>query len=165
MLLSSTLSLQKYLLNMDTRLYHTALAIKFGVTGIPDVHVSLDGDEIHNGTINKSMIVCIDCDLELGKHVLVIEHRNKQPSDPSTELIIESISLNGIDSPKFAWQGIYSPNYPEPWATEQLNAGRKLEQELASTTHLGWNGKWTLTFTAPVFTWIHQVEDLGWIHQ
>jgi hypothetical protein len=150
---------------MDTRLYHTALVIEFDVIGIPDVHVSLDGGEIHSGILGKSMSMCIDCDLELGKHVLVIEHRNKQLNDPSTELIINSISFNGIASPKFAWQGIYSPSYPEPWATEQLSAGRRLAPELMATTHLGWNGKWTLTFTAPVFTWIHQVEDLGWIHQ
>jgi hypothetical protein len=149
---------------MVTRLYHTALAIDLGVTGTPDVCVSLNGVEIHNGVINKSVIMCIDGDLEPGDHVLVIEHKNKQPNDSSTELAITSITFNGITSPKFAWQGTYIPNYPEPWATEQLKAGRKLESELVATTHLGWNGKWTLTFTAPVFTWIHHVEDLGWIH-
>jgi hypothetical protein len=150
---------------MATRLYHTELAIELAVTGTPDACVSLDGNKIHSGTITKSIVVCINDDLEPGEHVLVIEHRNKPHSDPRTELIIESISFNGITSPKFAWQGVYTPSYPEPWATEQRNLGHTLAPTLTASTHLGWNGQWALTFTAPIFTWIHQVEDLGWIHQ
>jgi hypothetical protein len=150
---------------MVTRLYHTDLTIELAVAGTPDVRISLDGDEIHSGTIKKSTVVCIKGDLEPGQHVLTIEHRNKLPSDPTTELIIDSISFNGIASPKFVWQGVYTPIYPEPWATEQRNAGRVLAPTVTATTHLGWNGQWSLTFTAPIFTWIHQVEDLGWIHQ
>ena len=65
-----------------------------------------------------------------------------------------------IQDPKFAWAGIYRPEYPEPWASEQTN----LATELSSHTYLGWNGTWRLTFGVPVFTWIHQVQNLGWIY-
>jgi hypothetical protein len=107
----------------------------------------------------------VDLELAPGNHNIVVEHCNKRSNDPSTELIITAITFNGISSPKFVWEGMYVPDYPEPWATEQRLAGNTLFKELAVTTHLGWNGKWTLIFTAPVFTWIHRVEDLGWIHQ
>ena len=31
-------------------------------------------------------------------------------------------------------------------------------------TYLGWNGRWVLEFETPVFTWIHRLEDLGWLY-
>ena len=77
---------------------------------------------------------------------------------------IVSVEFFGINDPKFAWSGIYTPNYPEPWATEQQNQGVVLKQHLGPHTYLGWPGKWTLTFDVPVFTWIHRVQNLGWIY-
>jgi hypothetical protein len=29
---------------------------------------------------------------------------------------------------------------------------------------MGWNGRWELNFRVPIFTWIHQLENLGWIY-
>ena len=91
---------------------------------------------------------------------LTVEHYHKSADDPTTAVIIDSVSFFGIQDPKFAWAGIYRPEYPEPWASEQTN----LATELSSHTYLGWNGTWRLTFGVPVFTWIHQVQNLGWIY-
>jgi len=79
-------------------------------------------------------------------------------------VVIESVSFFGIEDPKFAWSGVYTPVYPEPWATEQQEQGVVLQPHLCPHTYLGWNGKWTLTFDVPVFTWIHRVQNLGWIY-
>ena len=79
-------------------------------------------------------------------------------------VIIESVSFFGISDPKFAWAGVYEPKYPEPWASEQRNQGVVLMPHLSPHTYLGFNGKWTLTFSVPVFTWMHTVQDLGWIY-
>jgi len=79
-------------------------------------------------------------------------------------VIVESVSFFGIADPKFAWSGVYTPVYPEPWATEQQDQGVVLKPQLCPHTYLGWPGKWTLTFTVPVFTWIHRVQNLGWIY-
>lgn len=79
-------------------------------------------------------------------------------------VVIEEVSFFGIRDPQFAWAGIYKPEYPEPWATEQRNQGVVLKPQLSSHTYLGWPGKWTLTFDIPVFTWIHQTQNLGWIY-
>tara|TARA_R110000868_G_scaffold295331_1_gene555741 strand:- start:1003 stop:1431 length:429 start_codon:yes stop_codon:yes gene_type:complete len=91
---------------------------------------------------------------------LTIEHVNKATDDATTAVIIDSVSFFGIRDPKFAWAGVYRPNYPEPWASEQTN----LASELSPHTYLGWNGCWSLTFGVPVFTWIHQTQNLGWIY-
>jgi hypothetical protein len=79
-------------------------------------------------------------------------------------VVIESISFFDIEDPKFVWAGVYTPEYPEPWATEQRDQGVVLKPHLCPHTYLGWNGKWTLTFDLPVFTWIHRVQNLGWIY-
>jgi hypothetical protein len=79
-------------------------------------------------------------------------------------VIIEQISFFGIQDPKFVWAGVYKPQYPEPWATEQRNAGQILHPELCPHTYLSWPGIWTLDFDVPIFTWIHNTQDLGWIY-
>ena len=92
---------------------------------------------------------------------LTVELINKTAQEA---VVIESVSFFGIEDPKFAWAGVYTPVYPEPWATEQRDQGVVLKPQLCPHTYLGWNGKWTLTFTVPVFTWIHKVQNLGWIY-
>ena len=79
-------------------------------------------------------------------------------------VIIEKVSFFGIEDPRFAWAGIYRPRYPEPWATEQTNAGIVLTSELCPHTYLSWPGPWTLTIGVPIFTWIHNLQNLGWIY-
>ena len=97
---------------------------------------------------------------------LSIEFLNKQDSDTIVELnldkavVIENISFFGISDPRFIWAGEYRPNYPELWASQQKN----LQTVLKNHNYLGWNGKWTLTFDVPVFTWIHKIQNLGWIY-
>ena len=99
--------------------------------------------------------------------IITVELLNKIDADtvPDKQLdkavIIESVSFFGISDPKFAWAGVYEPKYPEPWYSEQTV---KPEPLLKSHTYLSWNGKWTLTFDLPVFTWIHGVQNLGWIY-
>jgi hypothetical protein len=101
---------------------------------------------------------------------LTVELLNKTDSDTIPDkgldkaVIIESVSFFGISDPKFAWAGVYEPNYPELWASEQRNQGVILKQHLSPQTYLGFNGKWTLSFSVPVFTWMHTVQNLGWIY-
>ena len=102
---------------------------------------------------------------------LTVELLNKTDKDtvPDQNLdkavVVETISFFDISDPKFVWAGLYYPVYPEPWATEQKNQGVVLEKELKYHNYLSWNGVWKLQFTVPVFTWIHQIQDLGWIYK
>lgn len=93
---------------------------------------------------------------------LEINHTNKSATDSSTAVIIDRIEFFGIADPKFIWQGVYYPEYPEPWYSEQTV---KPLSALPAQTYLGWNGVYRLEFGIPVFTWMHQVQDLGWIYQ
>lgn len=149
---------------MDTPLYRTDISVRLSSIGSPHVVVTLDDQPVFDDILHQEKTITIDRHLSADAHVLGIEHRNKSPQDPSTEVQILSIGFNGIESPKFVWQGIYEPIYPEPWATQQQQLGTILKTHLENVQNLGWNGKWTLTFSVPIFTWIHHVEDLGWIH-
>jgi len=114
-------------------------------------------------TIDFDFVADQDCQL-------IVEFLNKTDQDcvPAQNLdkavVIESVDFFGITDPRFAWAGVYEPVYPEPWATEQHNQGVALKQHLCPHTYLSWNGKWTLTFSVPVFTWIHRLQNLGWIY-
>jgi hypothetical protein len=79
-------------------------------------------------------------------------------------VVIQQVSFFGITDPRFAWAGVYEPVYPEPWATEQSDAGITLQPQLCPHTYLSWSGTWTLTFKLPIFSWIHNIQDLGWIY-
>lgn len=99
---------------------------------------------------------------------LSVEFVNKQDTDTLGDkdkaVVIKSVRFNDIGSDKLLWQGCYRPRYPEPWYSQQKSAGKHLPECLSAHTYLGWNGVWTLNFDIPVFTWIHRIEDLGWIY-
>jgi hypothetical protein len=106
-------------------------------------------------------------DFELSTHgtkTLSIQHCNKSSSDKNTAVIIKNLSFFGIQDTRFIWQGQYRPEYPEPWASQQKNCGITLAPVLTPVDCLGWNGIWTLEFDVPIFTWIHRVQNLGWIY-
>jgi len=98
---------------------------------------------------------------------LTVELLNKTNADtrPDKELdkavVIESVCFFDITDNRFIWLGEYRPEYPEPWYSQQTIRPEPL---LKNHTYLSWNGKWTLTFDVPVFTWIHRVQNLGWIY-
>jgi hypothetical protein len=120
-------------------------------------------DLIETTTVHFDFVSAADCELN-------VEFLNKQDSDTVPEhgldkaVVIESVSFFGINDPKFVWAGAYTPDYPEPWATQQRSQGVVLKPQLNSHNYLSWNGKWRLTFSVPVFTWIHKTQNLGWIY-
>ena len=100
-----------------------------------------------------------------GTHVqLTVEKYGKTirdtQGDLDTAIIISEVKLNGITDPKFAWSGIYRPDYPDYY----LNQNPNLKTELSAHNYLGWNGVWTLDLSLPIYTWIHKTLDLGWIY-
>lgn len=119
-------------------------------------------------TVSLRQNTTFDFDLETSETCeLIIEFLNKKDSDTVPDqghdkaVVIDSVSFFGITDPRFVWAGVYEPRYPEPWYSQQIS---KPKQFLVGHTYLGWNGKWRLTFDVPVFTWIHQTQNLGWIY-
>lgn len=131
----------------------------------PTIKVGLNG-VTEDITLDKETWFNYNYTSEATTNILQIELYGKTDKDSDmangkdTAIIIEEIKLNGITSPKFAWAGAYTPNYPAHY----INDNPTSASTLSPCTYLGWNGIWTLEFTVPVFTWIHKVEGLGWIY-
>ena len=125
----------------------------------PNIRVGVNGDVL---TVVLDKTQTMDFEFTSDKDCqLTVELVDKKDQEA---VVVESVSFFGITDPKFAWSGVYEPQYPEPWATQQHNQGVVLKQHLSPHTYLSWPGKWTLTFDVPVFTWIHRVQNLGWIY-
>ena len=52
------------------------------------------------------------------------------------------------------YNGVYTPIYPEPWATQQKNNGIELPESITNSPDLGHNGTWSLSFTSPFYMWL-----------
>ena len=138
---------------MDTKTYSVNINILLTPVGRPHCRVTL-GDHVQD--VHMKELTWINFQVSgLGPMQLNIEHYGKRDSDPTTAVVIEKITFNEITSPKFVWEGLYRPNYPSHMTGDS---------ELKYHNYLGWNGMWTLDFTLPIYTWIHQVENLGWIY-
>ena len=69
-------------------------------------------------------------------------------------LHIKYIEIDDIDIGSLVYEGVYKPEYPEQWATQQAKAGNKLPESLKNVTTMGHNGTWTLTFNSPFYMWL-----------
>ncbi len=125
-------------------------------------------DVFYKEEIKKNKIYSYEEYLPIGNHDIQVNFLNKKNTDTIGQkdkaIKIDKIVFNGIESKKFIWQGIYHPVYPEPWASQQKKIGNELNSVINPATYLGWNGQWTLTYSAPIFTWIHKIENHGWIY-
>ena len=134
----------------------------------PDVIVRIGKDYVWKGGLKKPTVFSHDHPMINGPNNISLEMINKKDTDTVGDLdravIIRSVAFNGIGSDRLLWQGRYYPHYPPLWASQQRQAGHEPAVCLPAHTYIGWNGVWILDFHVPVFTWIHQVEGLGWIY-
>jgi len=143
-------------------MYPVKLSFVLEPTGKPWVKIRT-GRQEHTVQITVTQRFDFDIVAE-GQAMLEIELFDKSDLDPQQAVQIKQLSFYGIEDPRFIWLGKYHPVYPEPWATQQREQGQELPLVLTNTDYLGWNGVWRLQFDVPVFTWIHQVQNLGWIY-
>lgn len=125
----------------------------------PDVFVSVPGHVVRE-TLWETKRIELEFDAPFGW--LEVVFMNKPDNDIDLAVVIDKIEFFGISDPRFVWAGVYTPKYPEPWFSQQKE---KPPASLPSQNYLGWNGKWRLDFSVPVFTWMHQTLNLGWIYQ
>jgi len=136
-----------------------ATRVKMSVTLEPIDHpciiIDLNGQwQMHNLTDTTDF----DFDFQAQDSVcLKIMHINKPEMDADTAVVVKKISFFGIEDRRFLYQGTYYPDYPKHYTNEKIAA-------MPGCTYLGWNGTYELSFTVPVFTWIHKVQGLGWIY-
>jgi hypothetical protein len=141
-------------------MFETCIEILLEPIGVPEVEIQVGNSVVHT-ILSKEETFTFNLKLAQGDLPITVSMLNKSDTDGSTAVIVKEVTLNGIQSPKITWAGVYYPKYPEPWASGQTD----LKVSLPSVTHLGWNGTWQLLVTIPVFTWIHQTQNLGWIFE
>jgi len=69
-------------------------------------------------------------------------------------LHIKYIEIDEIDIGPLVYEGIYTPEYPEPWATQQRESGQDLKDSFKNVTQMGFNGTWGLKFDSPFYMWL-----------
>jgi hypothetical protein len=135
----------------------------------PVVNILIDGKSYHNGDITGTEdapnVIEFEKDLDTEKsHQLVIQRSGKSDSQTLINakgdilkdqlLNIKRIEVDGIDMGALVYEGEYTPEYPEPWATQQREAGQDLKDSFKNVTKMGFNGTWRWTFTTPFYMWL-----------
>ena len=69
-------------------------------------------------------------------------------------LHIKSIDIDEINIGALIYEGICTPEYPEPWATQQREAGKELPESFKNVTAMGHNGEWSFKFESPFYMWL-----------
>jgi len=116
------------------------------------------------GTNDKPTIIEFEHELEENKsYNFIIDRLGKDKKQTIVEdgkivkdqlLHIKSIENDEIDLGSLIYNGVYKPNYPEPWASQQAEAGNKLPESYKNVTQMGHNGTWTFTFESPFYMWL-----------
>ena len=87
-----------------------------------------------------------------GKYETVVNDKGDILKDQL--LNIKSIEIDEIDIGGLVYEGVYTPEYPEPWATQQKDAGIELQESFKNVTRMGHNGSWTFAFESPFYMWL-----------
>ena len=116
------------------------------------------------GTEDKPSVIEFEHKLEEGKeYTLKILRSGKDKGQTVVEdgkivkdqlLHIKSIEIDEIDIGALVYEGVYTPAYPEPWATQQRSAGVDLPVTFKNVTTVGHNGIWELKFSSPFYMWL-----------
>ena len=69
-------------------------------------------------------------------------------------LHIKKIEIDEIDIGALIFDGIYRPEYPEPWASQQTQQGIELPDKIKNSPSMGHNGTWSFSFTSPFYMWL-----------
>jgi hypothetical protein len=101
---------------------------------------------------------------EESEYNLIIERsgkgKNQTVLDGNGEIIkdqllhIKSIEIDEIDIGALVYEGVYTPDYPEPWATQQRESGQDLKDSFKNVTQMGFNGEWNFKFSSPFYMWL-----------
>lgn len=148
-----TQSLEQFGIDMDID-YQVKMSLRLRPINQPRVLITA-GDKSVDQILKHTQEFEFDF-VATDQAVVRVHHVDKQDSDPSTAVEIVSVSFFDITDPKFVWAGVYTPHYPA-----HLTGPR----ELPGQHYLGWNGTWELEFSVPVFSWMHQKLNLGWLYQ
>ena len=135
----------------------------------PHAEILID-DKMHfkgdvTGTEEKPDLIEFEQELEEHKEYNLIINRsgksvNQTVINENSDILkdqllhIKSIEIDEIDIGPLVYEGVYTPQYPEPWATQQRSAGDELRESFKNVTQIGHNGTWRFTFVSPFYVWL-----------
>ena len=134
----------------------------------PTCAIKINDTEVWNGIIDgtedKPNVIKFNHQLEADKdYHLKLIRQGKDDAQTVVEndqivkdqmLHIKAISIDEIDIGSLVYMGVYEPDYPEPWKSEQIKLGVDLPKTRKFITEMGWNGTWTFSFTSPLYMWL-----------
>ena len=128
------------------------------------------GDKSHfkgdiTGTEDKPNLIEFEAELEEGEeHEVIIKRSGKLVNQTVINdkgdllkdqlLHIKRMEIDEIDLGALVYEGVYTPEYPEPWATQQRKAGTELPESFKNVTSMGHDGTWKLKFESPFYMWL-----------
>jgi hypothetical protein len=130
---------------------------------VPEISYGIDNIQLNHLVLSSKFSIDLILPLSSGEHRFWITYNNKNYNDCKLDqnldmaVEIESVIFEGIELDRLKWAGEYYPDYPQDYHNK--------EPVIKSATYLGWNGRWELPFTTPIFTWIHRIEHLGWLYE
>ena len=69
-------------------------------------------------------------------------------------LHIKNIFIEKVPMESLLHLGVFYPDYPEPWATQQREQGTKLPKSETYRSDLYHNGTWHFKFENPIHPWV-----------
>ena len=88
----------------------------------------------------------------LDKKQCIIDSTGKIVKDQL--LHIKSLEIDEIDIGDLVYEGVYTPQYPEPWYTQQVKDNKIPPKTFKNVTVMGHNGSWEFEFSAPFYMWL-----------
>ena len=137
----------------------------------PEVTVGCGITILYQGPLTDHTAFVFDQNLGRGQHQLYVQYHNKTNADCCIDkgldqaVKIHSIEFFDIVDDRFLDLGHYTPDYPQPWANQQIQQGIVLPDQIFGCRYLGWNGTWKLPFGVPIFSWMHEILHLGYIYR
>jgi len=135
----------------------------------PHVEILIDKKSHFNsdvtGTEDKPDLIEFEAEFEEDKQYNLIINRSGKDKNQTIVndkghllkdqmLHIKSMEIDEIDIGALVYEGIYTPHYPEPWATQQRKDGVELRESFKNVTQMGHNGEWKFTFSSPFYMWL-----------
>ena len=135
----------------------------------PQAEILIDNHSHFKGDITgdeaKPNLIVFEQELEEGKEYNLIINRSGKGNNQTVInekgdilkdqlLHIKSMEIDEIDIGALVYEGIYTPQYPEPWATQQREAGIELQESFQNVTNMGHDGEWKFKFKSPFYMWL-----------
>ena len=131
-----------------------------------DVAVKLDNDIVlHSQCVSRVHEITIEKTINIGSHQLVMDIIDVPPRESinheDNKIIVHSLRFQHLDF-DFKIFSNYTPKYPEHLLDNAVQNNSNLSSNFHSD-YLPRPGHWTLNFQTPVYRWVHQQLNLGWL--